>query len=234
MATIMDADAASSDGNHLVRMLQLASPSLPVGAFSYSQGLELAVEIGWVRDTESFKAWLSDLIDENLSGLEIPVLVRLIDAAVDGVAERFDRWVDFLIASRETRELRDEEIARGRAMRQVLAALAIEVDAAFTPAVCRSQLAGLAWAAAHWRLPADRLAVAHAFGWLESQVTTGVKLIPLGQSDGQRLTAELAERLPQRVASALAVSDRNVGASAPAFAIASSLHETQYTRLFRS
>ncbi|KAA3625885.1 MAG: urease accessory protein UreF [Proteobacteria bacterium] len=221
-------------GAHLVRMLQLASPSLPVGGFSYSQGLEQAVELGWVDDPQSFEAWLSDLIHENLSHLEIPVLVRLIDAANDRRAVEFGYWTNFLYASRETRELREEEIGRGRAMRQVLAALCIEIEPDFERAIGRSQLAGLAWAASHWRLPADQLAVAYAFSWLENQVTAGIKLIPLGQSAGQRLMATLGATLPGRVSAGLAVSDPNVGASSPALAIASSLHETQYSRLFRS
>lgn len=230
----MVTDCVRAGDQHLVRLLQLASPSLPVGAFSYSQGLEYAVEIGWVDDLETFRSWLTNLVEENLVRLEIPLLVRLIDAVNDHAVDEFAYWVDFLMASRETRELRDEETGRGRAMANVLSALALEVDPPFMDSVKRSQLAGLAWAAHRWRLPADQLAIAHAFSWLENQVTAGVKLIPLGQSDGQRLLAGIGATLPRCVSRALAISDPNMGASSPALGIASSLHETQYTRLFRS
>jgi urease accessory protein len=221
-------------GTHLVRMLQLASPGLPVGGFSYSQGLEYAVECGWVDGVDNFRDWLTGIAGDSLERLELPVLVRLINAIQNESEGEFTWWVDFLLASRETRELRDEEIARGRAMRQVLKSLGLEVDAHYREAIGRSQLAGFAWAAAKWQIPVDQLAIAYAFSWLENTVTAGLKLIPLGQSDGQRLIASIGATLPERVLRSLAIIDADVGSSSPALAIASSLHETQYTRLFRS
>ncbi len=218
----------------LVRLLQLASPSLPVGGFSYSQGLEYAVAMHWVHDAPSFSDWLEGIAGETLVYLEIPVLARLHRAAVDRNSGDFTWWVDFLVASRETRELREEESSRGRAMHQVLKALSIVVDAPFVEAMSRCQSAGLAWAAAHWRIDIQRLAVAFAFSWLENSVTAGIKLIPLGQSDGQRLLAATGASLPDRVEQAIDVSDDRIGGSLPAQSIASSRHETQYTRLFRS
>ncbi len=218
----------------LVRLFQLTSPSLPVGGFSYSQGLEYAVENGWVHDAESFAAWLDSIASDSLAGLEIPVLARLLDAIHAGDPGEFTWWVDLLFASRETRELREEERSRGRAMFQVLSALEVPVEADFADTVKRCQLAGFAWAVARWKIPIDRLALAYAYAWLDNGVTAGIKLIPLGQSSGQRLLARLGATLPARVLEAAEVADDRIGGSTPALAIASSLHETQYTRLFRS
>lgn len=218
----------------LIRLLQLSSATLPVGAFSYSQGLEYAVECGWVSDVESFRQWLTAIAGENLVYLDLPVLLRLHDAAQRGNAEALRHWVDILVASRETHEMRTEESARGRAMVQILVALGIGIPTDLRASLAASQLAGVAFAGALWALPAGSLATAHAWSWLENQVTAGVKLIPLGQSDGQRLLFELGEVLVELVEHAQRVGDDEIGAACPALAIAGSLHETQYTRLFRS
>lgn len=231
-------DAADAPGLtvdvRLVRLLQLSSPTLPVGAFSYSQGLEYAVDCGWVSGFESFRQWLTACARESLVCLELPVLLRLYDAARRGDHDALGHWVDLLVASRETREMRTEESARGRAMVQVLVALDVAIPDKLREALATSQLAGVAFAGAHWDLPAGSLAAAHAWSWLENQVTAGIKLIPLGQSDGQRLLFELGAALMELVEHARTVGDDEIGATCPALAIASSLHETQYTRLFRS
>lgn len=229
-----DMTTGTEGGLALVRLLQLASPSLPVGAFSYSQGLETAVELGWVDGVDAFADWLASLVDDSLVPLELALLARLHRAASGGDADAFDRWTAFLLASRETRELREEESSRGRAMRQVLDAVGIDIDPAFAAVIARSQLAGLAYAGARWHLPTDELVLAHAFAWLENAVMAGIKLVPLGQSAGQALLARFGGAMPARVARATCLADAELGASSPAMAIASSLHETQYTRLFRS
>ncbi len=234
MGTGTDAIVDEARGLQLVRLLQLASPSLPVGAFSYSQGLEYAVETGWVGSVAAFEDWLRSVIDENLVHLELPLLARLVAAVETRDDAAVAAWVARLVAFRETRELREEEERRGRAMVRVLESLDITVPPAMAAAVAGSQLAGMAVAAVHWRLPVDLLLLANASSWLENQVMAGIKLIPLGQSDGQRLLADLSGDLPRCVSRALAVADDDIGASSPALAIASSLHETQYTRLFRS
>lgn len=218
----------------LVRLFQLSSASLPVGAFGYSQGLEYAVECGWVRDTGSFEEWLTAFAGENLAHLEVPVLARLHDAASRRHAKDFRHWANLLIASRETREMRTEESARGRAMLQILKALAVEVPDELREPAAGSQLAGLALAGAAWGLPLDNLALAHAWSWLENQIAAGIKLIPLGQSDGQRLLFHRGAIVPELVERGLDAGDDDIGAACPALSIASSLHETQYTRLFRS
>ncbi len=217
----------------LHRLLQLVSPSLPVGAFAYSQGLEWAVEQGWVHHEASLEAWLAELLRQPMTHLEIPLLGRLHRAAERDNSQALSSWTAYLLASRETRELRQEERQRGRALAVLLRELDVIADA--EAAIARdSQLTGFALAAAKWEIPLADAALGHLWSWLENGVLCGIKLIPLGQSAGQRILARLSPRLPAFVASGLALDDDEIGAGCAAQLIASSRHETQYTRLFRS
>lgn len=218
----------------LLRLLQLVSPSLPVGAFAYSQGIEWAVEAGWIRTADDLSAWLLDQIDESLVHLDIPLLARVHGACAARDRERLDALVATVLAWRETAELRAEERQRGRALAQVLIGLGIEDAVEWRTTLDSSALAGYALASCHWGLSVQAAGLGYAWGWLENLVLAGVKLVPLGQSAGQRLLLQLAESLPGAVDRGLGVPDADIGASLPALALASSLHETQYSRLFRS
>lgn len=217
-----------------LRLLQLVSPSLPVGAFTYSQGLEWAVESGWVSDVASFRAWLSGQLEFSLVTLELPVLRLLCNAIAAADWIEADRLSGELLAWRETRELRLEEQQRGQAFTRLLPELGIAVPDALQAAAQRSQLVGLALAAAHWQITPRRLLAGYLWSWLENAVMAGVKLIPLGQTEGQRLLASLSPQLANAVERSLGIDRDQIGSSTPALAIASSRHETQYTRLFRS
>ncbi|GAB6039839.1 urease accessory protein UreF [Endothiovibrio diazotrophicus] len=218
----------------LLRLMQLVSPSLPIGAFTWSQGLEWAVERGWVSDEASLERWLAGLLEETLTAVDLPLLARLLAAVEVGDGVALARWSDWLLAARETRELRLEERARGRALVSLLRDLGVERAVSWREPLEGCALAGFAVAAVAWSIPPREAALGYAWGWLENLVLAGVKLIPLGQTAGQRLLSRLAERLPAAVERGLAAADGEIGGSAPAAAIASSLHETQYTRLFRS
>jgi urease accessory protein len=217
-----------------LRLLQLVSPSLPVGAFTYSQGLEWAVECGWVSDAASLEAWIESLLESAMARLEIPLLARLYQTAGTGDGEAFAQWTHYLLASRETKELRLEERNRGRAMASLLPELGIAVSAERLPLLRQCQLACFAQAARHWRIPLHEAAAAYLWSWLENTTLAGVKIIPLGQTHGQKIITELTSAIPQIVATGLEVPDDLIGASCTAQAIASSLHETQYTRIYRS
>jgi len=217
-----------------LRLLHLVSPSLPVGAFTYSQGLEWAVECGWVRDEPGLGDWVQDLLETGIAGLEIPLLKRLYQSAASNDPETFACWSGYLVASRETRELREEERNRGRALASLLPHLDVPLAAEYLPHLKRCQLAGFALAAAHWRIDLPEAAAGYAWGWLESMVLAGVKIIPLGQTAGQRIIAGLTPRISALVQRALSIPDEAIGASCTAQAIASSRHETQYTRIYRS
>jgi urease accessory protein len=218
----------------LLRLLQLASPNLPTGAFAYSQGIEWAVESGWIRDGEGLADWIGEQIDAVLTRVDLPLLVRCRAACDAGDPQALGHWVATALAWRETAELRAEERARGRALTELLIALGVPDAAAWRATLAESQIAGFALAAARWEIPPGQAALGLAWTWLEGQVLAGVKLVPLGQTEGQRLLLRLAARLPQAVGRGLELGDLDIGASLPALAIASAAHETQYTRLFRS
>ena len=218
----------------LLRLLQLASPGLPVGGFTYSQSLEWAVEAGWVRDAAGFSAWQHEQLHDTLACLDWPVLARLYHACQADDAEAFGHWSRFLLANRETAELRLEEQQRGAAFARLLDGWQLGQAPGWRASLELSQLGGMAWLAVHWSIPLRQLALGHAFAWLEGAVMAGVKLVPFGQQAAQTLLRDLAAALPALLDQSLALEDDQLGGGLPLLAIASSRHETQYTRLFRS
>lgn len=218
----------------LVRLLHLCSSALPIGAFAYSQGLEWAVEEQWISTEKELGDWLADLISTNLRFLEIPLLVRMVSANQEQDRSAFSHWIDILIANRETSELRSEENNRGRAMAKLIACWDMEISKEWQIAIMRSQAAGFAVAVNQWQIPLRQAAQGFAWSWLENLVLAGMRLIPLGQMEGQRILDALTQPLAMAVESGMKISDDNIGTSVPALAFASACHETQHTRLFRS
>ena len=217
-----------------LRLLQLVSPSLPVGAFTYSQGLEWAVETGWVNDLESLARWLESLLETGVARVDLPLLARLYRGFEAGDAQGVEHWGRWLLACRETAELRAEERNRARALRVLLGSLEVQGAEDMADSLDLCQAAGFALACVRWGIALEDAALGYAWGWLESQVTAAIKLVPLGQTDGQRVLYRLAGILPAALELGLGLEDGEIGASSQALAIASSHHETQYTRLFRS
>jgi urease accessory protein len=218
----------------LARLLRLASPALPVGAFSYSQGLEWAVETGAVNDEAAATHWIGSLLRGNLARFELPMLAALMQAWQHDDVGRVQRLNAEYLASRETAELRAESAQTGSALRAALAAGEAGDAAPLHAFPILAFPTAFACAAARWQIPAVEAAVAFAFSWLENQVTAAIKLVPLGQSAGQRMLAVLSRDLVAAVDTALALDGEDWSNFAPLYAIASSRHETQYTRLFRS
>lgn len=217
-----------------LRLFQLISPSLPTGAFSYSQGLEWAVEAGWVSGEGSLMDWLSGLISENLAHLDLPVLHRLYQAAVCRDRDAFSYWSAYFVASRETFEFREEERHRAAAMTRLLQDLEVPLVQQWRDDMMLCQVAPFAAAAAHWGVGGEQLLLGYGYGWLETQAIAAVKLIPLGQTAGQRVQRDLSSVLAEAVQVALNQQDDDLGAAAPSLSLASCHHESQYTRLFRS
>jgi urease accessory protein len=204
----------------LARLLQLASPTLPVGAYSYSQGLEAAIEAGLVTSPETAKDWIADVLDLSVARMEAQVLRAQIAAPS---RERND----FFLATRETAELRAETLQMGQALSRLLRDLGIEVtieEPAYPTA--------FAIAVRHWKIDPREAMVAYLWSWLENQVMAAVKAVPLGQTAGQKILLELGGRL-EEIASQ-EVPEEAWSNLAPGLAHLSSQHETQYSRLFRS
>ncbi|MBX2880104.1 MAG: urease accessory protein UreF [Granulosicoccus sp.] len=218
-----------------IRLLHILSPALPTGAYSYSQGIETAVELGWIAGVEDFSQWITEQIQGSLHYQELPLIIRLYEAASRGDEKGFDEWSHIALAWRDTSESRDEEQFRGVAFLRILESLPDPVFQDLPVAsLRRSALAGIAWAGAKLEIALNELLLAYAHTWLETTITSGVKLIPLGQSQGQSLQYSLTPLCVDAVQGALMVGEDDIGYANPAISIASCRHETQYTRIYRS
>jgi urease accessory protein len=234
----------ASDRLSFLRLLQLASPALPIGAFAYSQGLEAAVAAALVSDERSASAWILGLLAGPLGCLDLPVFVRIERAFSAGAADEAWRWNAVLLASRATAELQAEDVHLGAALARVLATLEISEATASPSASSSSSSVGpprraayatmFALATARFQIDPRAALEAFAFTWAEAQTSAAVRLVPLGQSAGVRILADAARAIPAVVDRARAVSDDDIGAAAPLLALLSTAHETQYSRLFRS
>ena len=213
-----------------LRLLQLASPALPVGAYSYSQGLEAAVEAGIVSDAASAAEWIGDVLELALGSMEAPVLLRLIAAWEAKDIDAVRRWNEEFIASRETAELRAETLQMGYSLGNLLKDLGLG-DAAIEGAAYPTLYA---YAAVQWRIDPREALEAYLFAWVENQVLAALKTVPLGQTEGQRMLLALGERITQAATRARALSDAELANFAPGLAMLSARHETQYSRIFRS
>jgi urease accessory protein len=217
----------------LARLMQLISLSLPIGGYSYSQGIEWAVEAGWISNADDLYEWLEGLLKNNMLYLELPVLKRMLTAWSVSDLDGLRDWNQTLIASRETSELTLEESNRGRAFSQLL--ISLEPEAGQFETILRAtQTTCYSFACQNWGIGYHAAANGFLWSWLENLVLSAVKIIPLGQTDGQKTVYALSSIIPDIVGQANDIDDNDIGASSMALAIASSQHETQYTRLFRS
>jgi len=227
-------DVVPVSGIALTRLLQLVSPALPIGAFAYSQGLEQAVASGWVTDEATAAEWLLGLLTHGMETLDLPVLERLIDAWRMDNRSRVDAWSAWLAACRPTRETRAEERQLGAALARALAAIGVRDAEGWEAHGHVTQAAMFALGAARFAIPTSAALAGYAFAWAEATTSAAVRLVPLGQSAGQRLLAAAGDEIPDSVARARALADDELAATTPGQAIASALHEALYSRLFRS
>ena len=230
-----------NDDLALTRLLQLASPALPVGAYSYSQGLEAAVESGVVRNAADAECWIGDMLQHSMSRLEAPLWWRLYAAWDKGDGSDVREWNDWFIVTRETAELRAETLQMGYSLVRLLADIAGEGEgfdrAALASLQSLAEVAfptAFAFAATQWRIPARAALNAYLWSWLENQTMAAVKAVPLGQTDGQRLLSRLGSRIVISLDAIIAENGLEMNNYCHGLAIASSVHETQYSRLFRS
>lgn len=219
----------------LTRLLQLSSPALPVGAYTYSQGLEWAVDCGQLKNEQDVQAWITDLLHGNIGTFEAPLLAQLIAAFAAEDAAQTSMTNQRYLASRETSELRAETVQMGYSLLRLLGDLP-EFPAAFLTQLRElnqpSFPAAWACATAAWQIPAAEALNAYVWAWAENQVMAAIKAVPLGQTAGQRILLSLP--IAAVAEQALKLPPERWCNFAPGFAIASSRHETQYSRLFRS
>lgn len=207
----------------LLQLIWLASPALPVGGFSYSEGLEAAVDAGLVHDERSAGDWLADQLHLTLARADLAVIAAVLRDATQ--AHALDAWIR---QTRETAELRLQTEQMGRSMGEWMKSLGRQVGSD------RSYPVAFALAAAASGANPRQVLLAFAFGWAENMMQAAIKAVPLGQSAGQRILQRLAREIPPAVDHAMQLPADARQSFAPMLAILSARHETQYSRLFRS
>ena len=220
------------NGAALLHLLQFASLALPIGGYSYSQGLEAAIEQRLVTDTASARAWIASYLHGVMASWDAPLLWRLMQAFSAGDVDAVALWSERFIASRDTFEFRAESIQMGYSLVRLIAELGVADVAGLgdevalpTAFACAVAALGIA--------PVDAL-LAWLFSWAENQVLVCVKSVPLGQVAGQRLLLSLHADIEQAAASAQAIPDDAMSNWAPGLSMLSMQHEVQHGRLYRS
>lgn len=229
--------AAPVSAGALLQLMWLASPALPVGGFSYSEGLESAVESGRVRNEAEATTWLLDQLQLSLARCDIAATAKAFGAWQRGDLASVVELNTWVVTTRESRESRAQTEQMGRSLLAWLKNRAtrdarIDVLAALAPAP--TWPIAFALAAAQTGAPLREALLAFTFGWSENMVQSAIKCVPLGQNAGQRILAALADTILAAVDHAMLLSDSERQAFTPMLAILSAQHETQYSRLFRS
>ena len=223
------------NNNSLLCLLQLASPALPVGAYSYSEGLETLVEASTIGDRDSLKQWLTAELRYGAIRLETAVVLRSYKSVITGDRQALYDWNAWLSAARETEELRNSSWQMGRSLSQ----LATELQPQIAPLLnaveqpCNYAIA-FGIVAAFWQIQLQAALLGYLQSWLTNLVTAGIKLIPLGQTTGQQLLLEFQPLLIDTLNTVLKLEDDELCSCSLGLSLASMAHETQYTRLFRS
>ena len=221
----------------LMRLLQLCSANLPVGGFAFSQGLEFAIEKGWVNNPDTVQSWVEINLTESIARTDLAILKRLYHALAEDDVEGFKYWNQHLIACRESSELHLADVAMGKALIRLLKQLN-SLDSARYSALLNlpniSFVSAFSITATLFNL--DLASAQSGFYWtyIDNQIAAATKLVPLGQTQAQNLLFDLGEGTQQILTIANQLADCELGASLPHLAMASAWHETQYTRLFRS
>ncbi len=220
----------------LLQLIWLASPALPIGGFSYSEGLEAAIDHGLVHDEHSAAIWLVDQLHLTQSRGDMAVLGQMVTAWQQQDVTRLQALSQWVHATRESAELRLQSEQMGRSMLEWLRNQeAIDAD---TIALCNAWVPTyplmMALALSRTGAPLEQGLQAYAFGWAENMVQAAIKSVPLGQNAGQRILTQLAHHIAPAVRHAMHVTDDTRQAFSPMLAILSAQHETQYSRLFRS
>ena len=226
----------------LLQLLQLANPALPVGAYSYSEGLETLVDQAIIDDAVTLAHWLTQELTYGAVRLEAAVMVRGYQAMTQQDYEQLHSWNQWLSAVRESEELRAQSWQMGRSLLRL--GLALQINQSESR-VNRQQLAVLQADSCNFAIAFGLLAASYQIGltatllgylqsWATNLIGAGIKLIPLGQTVGQQLLVTLHPQLEHSAAAILALTDDELSSCGWGLALASMAHETQYSRLFRS
>jgi urease accessory protein len=219
----------------LLHLLQFASPALPIGGYSYSQGLEAALESGLVHDADSARDWMRRCLHEVMATWDAPLFWRLLAAFASRDAAAIALWSECFLASRDTAEFRAETVQMGYSLGRLVAELGVvEADLLALAGPELSLPAAFACAVDALDIPHEEAVLALLFSWLENQVLVCVKSVPLGQVAGQRLLLSLRPDLEAAARRARELPDDALSNWSPGLSMLSTRHETQHGRLYRS
>ncbi len=220
--------------SQVLSLLQLASPALPVGAYSYSEGLETLVEAGVISNNHTLKHWIEQELSYGASRLEAAIMLRAYRATVLKDKTALSYWNNWLSAARETSELRASSWQMGQSlMRLLLAIKPVEAQSFCLDGECNYAVCLGIYAALEQITP-ESLILGYLHSWATNLITAGVKLIPLGQTAGQILLHELHANISAAATEIISLEDDELSSCSWGLSLASMAHETQYTRLFRS
>jgi urease accessory protein len=223
----------------LLRLLHLSSPSLPVGAYSYSQGLESAIDAGHVTNESSARHWVADTLAYSVARLEAPVFVRLHRAWAAMDRDALAGWNAYFLAARDSAEFRAETVQMGYSLAKLLSDLfPDDPRVAWLPSGLSAEPVAfpgaMACACVILDTPLEPSLHAFLFAWAENQVLGALKAVPLGQVAGQRMLFSLETPIIEAASHALGLADDDIGNWTPGLSLLSMRHETQYSRIFRS
>ncbi|MCG8421834.1 MAG: urease accessory protein UreE [Proteobacteria bacterium] len=217
----------------LMKLLNLVSPALPIGTFAYSQGLEWAIEEAGIDSHEAIEDWIINVLDKIICGTDIPALRRLYSGFEADDRDTVKQWNHWILASRETQELLDEDRMMGKALfrllgQQNISSLHLEQNEPISLVT--------AWALASytWNIPLEASAVGFCWSWVENQIAVACKTLPLPQTPAQNILAAIIPTIEAKSRIGLQLRDCEMGRSLPGWSLACAHHETQYSRLFRS
>lgn len=232
--TQLKGNMKSQASQSLLSLLHISSPALPIGAFAYSQGLEYALDSGWCQSPAQVQEWLQDNLRYGLGCLDLPIYVRCYRAWQAKDFDDLASWNEILLAFRETRELYLEDVQVGGAYRQWHLGQDSNRAALLDHCEKPSVVAMSALAAVLAEIDLSEALLGFSWGWAENQIACASKAMPMGQTDGQKILRQLIPQLAEVCEMAQTVEDNDIGTGLMGVALASSWHEHQYSRLFRS
>lgn len=227
----------------LLNLLQLASPALPIGAYSYSDGLETLVDSGSITNANDLRQWLEQELRYGAIRLEAAVMIRAYRSAICKNFGALGYWNAWLSAAKETTELRRQSWQMGNSLMRLLLDVSPSTKTTVTSSLQEFALAAgtpcnyaiaFGLAACHWQVDSQAAVLAYLHSWASHLIGAGVKLIPLGQTIGQHLLLELHPNITLSTQAILSLEDEYLSSCSWGLALASMIHEIQYTRLFRS
>lgn len=229
--------SASIDQSHLLTLLQLASPALPVGAYSYSEGVETLATKGMITSGADLLKWLTHELSWGAIRVETAVMGWSYEALAQLDFAAIARWNEWLSAFRETEELRSQSWQMGRSLLRLFSdlepTLAAQLPEWMWHTNCNYAIVyGLI--AQAWQIPLNAAGLAYLQSWAANLVSAGVRVVPLGQTEGQRLMRQLIKPLQETYKAIQTMTETDLTACSWGVSLASMQHETQYSRLFRS